>query len=407
MNHRRLKLGKSLWKRLVIKICLCLFVFLLWPLFLFIFINNPSNKLISIAENYNSSSSSSSSYQKEDGKISTKIYRRVPRQQLMEMAAKKRFKPVIPRLLPVVKTQLPKCKRDKLKGAVPVTYNATLFEETFEKNPAIQPGGKFHPNDCEQLFDFGKVAIIIPYRNRLKHLQALLYHLHPILIRQELNYQIFVVEQWGEDDFNKGLLMNVGFKEALKEQNFDCFIFHDVDLFVENDQGIYQCQQLPFHLSEFIDKFRYGKTTFSYTDVVFGGVVAIPRRIFEFVNGYSNIFIGWGGEDDEMRNRMNIKGIEIVKPVDYTSYRFKMRHHPRDEMNQDNQFRFQLLSNTAKRMDHDGLNTLKYRIIDKKYEQIFTHLLVEYSKEEIFDETFHLKIPQHEQTSDFVLVNKY
>ena len=33
---------------------------------------------------------------------------------------------------------------------------------------------------------------------------------------------------------------------------------------------------------------------------LFGGVSAITKDHFKKVNGYSNLFYGWGGEDDEM-----------------------------------------------------------------------------------------------------------
>ena len=35
--------------------------------------------------------------------------------------------------------------------------------------------------------------------------------------------------------------MNIAVKEALKLDDFDCFIFHDVDLIPENDRNIYEC----------------------------------------------------------------------------------------------------------------------------------------------------------------------
>ncbi len=40
-----------------------------------------------------------------------------------------------------------------------------------------------------------KVAVIIPYRDREEHLSLLLYHLHPMLRKQQLDYTVIVVEQ--------------------------------------------------------------------------------------------------------------------------------------------------------------------------------------------------------------------
>lgn len=70
------------------------------------------------------------------------------------------------------------------------------------------------------------VAIIIPYRDRLNNLKLFLRNIHPFLHRQNVNYRIFIVEPVANLTFNKGIAMNAGFKEALKEQEWDCFIFH-------------------------------------------------------------------------------------------------------------------------------------------------------------------------------------
>lgn len=51
--------------------------------------------------------------------------------------------------------------------------------------------------------------------------------------------------------------MNVGFKEALKDDQFDCFIFHDVDMIPENNKNIYLCDDHARHLSSAIDEMRY------------------------------------------------------------------------------------------------------------------------------------------------------
>ena len=45
------------------------------------------------------------------------------------------------------------------------------------------------------------------------------------------------------------MLFNVGYSEALMERDWDCFIFHDVDLLPENDNNIYKCSDNPKHMS--------------------------------------------------------------------------------------------------------------------------------------------------------------
>ena len=54
------------------------------------------------------------------------------------------------------------------------------------------------------------------------------------------------------------MLMNIGFAESLKDKNYTCFIFHDVDLLPEHDHNIYSCNlQSPRHMSAAVDKFKY------------------------------------------------------------------------------------------------------------------------------------------------------
>lgn len=54
-----------------------------------------------------------------------------------------------------------------------------------------------------------------------------------------------MAEQIGKGTFNKGRVMNSGFKYATAAGNksgtpFDCFIFQDVDMLMENDKLIYK-----------------------------------------------------------------------------------------------------------------------------------------------------------------------
>ena len=64
--------------------------------------------------------------------------------------------------------------------------------------------------------------------------------------------------QWGNSTFNRAKLLNVGVREALRDEDWGCIFLHDVDLLPENDHNTYAChKQFPTHLSVAMDKFRY------------------------------------------------------------------------------------------------------------------------------------------------------
>ena len=48
-------------------------------------------------------------------------------------------------------------------------------------------------------------------------------------------------------------------------------------------------------------------------DDIFGGVSAMSVDHFRLVNGFSNVFWGWGGEDDDMSNRLRQKKLYISR----------------------------------------------------------------------------------------------
>ena len=51
--------------------------------------------------------------------------------------------------------------------------------------------------------------------------------------------------------------MNAGVREALKDADFHCFVFHDVDLIPEDDRNLYTCPISPRHMSYAVNKFNY------------------------------------------------------------------------------------------------------------------------------------------------------
>jgi hypothetical protein len=174
----------------------------------------------------------------------------------------------------------------------PIEVDTSVDElEVVEKilSPKVQSGGRYKPTDCRAR---DRVAIVIPYRDRKQHLPILLKNLHPFLMKQQIDYGIYIVEQSAEGSFNRAKLMNIGFVEALKVYDWDCFIFHDVDLLPMDDRNLYNCPTQPRHMSVAIDTFKF---QLPYSSI-FGGVSSMTTKQFKSVNGFSNSYFGWGGK---------------------------------------------------------------------------------------------------------------
>lgn len=149
------------------------------------------------------------------------------------------------------------------------------------------------------------MAILVPFRNRHEHLPILLRHLVPVLQKQRLQFAFYLIQQvWthpltligsfrhleevflflfvgftfgfpvldynntatavsvclfqgGTEPFNRAMLFNVGYKEAMKDLDWDCLIFHDVDHLMENDRNYYGCTDMPRHFAVKLDKYYY------------------------------------------------------------------------------------------------------------------------------------------------------
>ena len=51
--------------------------------------------------------------------------------------------------------------------------------------------------------------------------------------------------------------MNAGFLEARKSFQFDCVVFHDVDMIPEDDRNFYSCMHSPRHVAPYVSTFGY------------------------------------------------------------------------------------------------------------------------------------------------------
>lgn len=235
-----------------------------------------------------------------------------------------------------------------------------------EKNLTfVQKGGWYRPANCTCHGD-KKVAIVIPFRNRYTHLGVFLRYMHPFLKKQEFHYRIFIIEQADQKLFNRAKLLNIGFTEASKVDNFNCYIFHDIDLLPLSGGNEYFCPTSPRHMSVSVDTMDFG---IPY-EGIFGGVSAVSTEHFKAVDGYPNRYWGWGGEDDDLSERLRAAGHRITSPSSINGIYTMMYHsHSISEEFPD---RYNTLRKWKDFKDTDGLNSLKYEVLKRTDEQLYT-----------------------------------
>lgn len=155
--------------------------------------------------------------------------------------------------------------------------------------------------------DKHKLGVIVPFRNRHKHLKSFLSGIQKYLDSKGIDYVVIVVEQDDAKLFNRGMILNVGFMYA-KKYKCDYVVFHDVDMIpIKVDYGY---GDYPIHMAT---NFRYSdsKSLRETFKEYFGGVTLFPVEDFEKINGYSNKYWGWGFEDDDLLFRCKLKNIKL------------------------------------------------------------------------------------------------
>lgn len=199
-----------------------------------------------------------------------------------------------------------------------------------------------------------KFAIIVPYRDRLQHLNKF----KPYMEVMFPNADIFVIEQVAGKPFNRGKLLNIGVIEA---PQYEYYALHDVDMLpVKSD---YSKPSMPTLLATKAQQFGYKMPFAEY----FGGVVLISREDMLKVNGYHNEFWSWGAEDNNFRDRVIASGFKVgARDCVYNSL-----PHPR-KIDQVLYPKNVKLMNRGPQMDN-GISNCDYKIISRKG----NHIIVE------------------------------
>ncbi|XP_062368745.1 beta-1,4-galactosyltransferase 3-like [Cinclus cinclus] len=258
-----------------------------------------------------------------------------------------------------------------LVGPLFITFRRLPSERMImERNPFVQSGGHYRPPHC---FARYKSAILVAYRNQEKYLRHLLYYIHPFLQRQQLSYTIYLIQQVGTGSFNRAKLLNVGVQEAMKDEEWDCLVLHDIDLVPENDYNLYICDEYyPKHMASAMDKFQYVLPYKSF----FGGVSALTPEHYMKMNGFPNTYWGDGGEDDDIATRIHLAGMKIVRTSPHLG-RYRVINYSEETEIQEPWRRPPSRHNTRKTWKADGMNTLQFRLLSRTKHPLYTKITVD------------------------------
>uniref|UniRef100_A0A915CJ91 N-acetyllactosaminide 3-alpha-galactosyltransferase n=1 Tax=Parascaris univalens TaxID=6257 RepID=A0A915CJ91_PARUN len=151
----------------------------------------------------------------------------------------------------------------------------------------------------------------------------------------------------------------------------DCVIFHDVDMFPQDDHNSYGCPASPRHIGAFVSNLGY---QLWYKEIV-GGVLAISMDDYRAVNGYSNMYWAWGGEDDDMGKGILSRNVTIGRP-DPSAGRFSMLKHVRRKRTAPKQI-YKLLDSADTRWQTDGLNVTAWKVVKFSVRPLYYHIYVD------------------------------
>lgn len=210
--------------------------------------------------------------------------------------------------------------------------------------------------------------ILIPYRDREKHLKYFLEHSFPLLKKNLNNLKLIIIEQSENKLFNRGKLLNIGY-DSYKQEN-SVYFTHDVDI-NPNEKTI----------KEIYDKKVSDEIIGIYTSEcnTLGGVIKFRGETFKKINGFPNNVWGWGTEDKALQNRAEFKQVKIMKNIlsnDPNRDKYFKIFNDVNDRNRTNEpknwFKYYklyptLLTEIKERMlKNDGLSTLEYKILKKE-----------------------------------------
>lgn len=211
--------------------------------------------------------------------------------------------------------------------------------------------------------------IVIPYRNRQKHLDYFINNTVPLIEKLMDNTLVVFIEQEEGKMFNRGAILNIGF--TIFKDKTKYFITHDVDInpteyFIKSK---YNCE---------LDK-NYIQGLFTSIYNTLGGIVKIRNDDIFDINGFPNNFWGWGAEDTALQIRAtfykkNISKFLLNDKSDKSKY-MKRFDDINDRQKKNNFKNHNLYAKYFPKLSYKkkqefimitGLNNLQFKIVEQK-----------------------------------------
>jgi len=183
-------------------------------------------------------------------------------------------------------------------------------------------------------------------------------------VYSDYNKEILVIEQADDKPFLRGQLFNIGVKLAkgkyIALSDNDMYHLRKVPWI-----DIYEDYQKPLIGFKYISQIRLenGKPIITSTaecPTGFGGFNFMKKTDFENFNGFSNLFVGWGFEDNTYALRFDY--VRVPQNLGHISHPHRVFNNPRNH-----DYNYELYQN-AKTRDAklDGYNQTTYNLVSEE-----------------------------------------
>lgn len=180
------------------------------------------------------------------------------------------------------------------------------------------------------------VSFLIPNRGG-KDLDKVIKNINDIY--SDLNKEIIVIQQEDNLPFMRGQLYNIGVKFSIGNYialtDNDIYHFKKLPLF-----NIYDVFKKPIVGFKWISQVDYnnGVPIIKRTDLMLNGTGAfnfMGKNDFEKVNGFSNLYIGWGAEDIDFMLRFNNDYCRVPQNLGHLMHPHRADKNPKNrELNE-------------------------------------------------------------------------